>query len=279
MEEKQKMQLIFAGGRKLGKEVLEWLCKQEYINVIGVCLLPESFDPDYYLALKLISETYQLPELNMTDLSNVDFDIGLSVNYNRIIGEETLNKCRNGFFNIHHSYNLRLRGRNITTHAILNSKEENIFYHGSTLHKMVPKLDAGPIVATKACSIEEDDTAYSLFLKADKIAFELVCEWIPRIIKEKVFMYAPPTEGIHYYRNKDLPSKAIDILKIDSIQLYDYVRAFDFSGYEPAYFYLGQNKIHLTINERDEFRTKINIKGRIYYTEYTCDDLKILSTP
>ena len=51
---------------------------------------------------------------------------------------------------------------------------------------------------------------------------------------------------------------------------------FDFPGYEPAYFYLGQKRIHLIINERDEFKTKINIKGRIYYTEYICDDLNNL---
>jgi methionyl-tRNA formyltransferase len=77
-----------------------------------------------------------------------------------------------GFWNIHHSYNLRLRGRNITTHAIIRSKIDNIYYHGTTIHKMVPQLDAGPIVASEAIEICTNDTAYTLFNKVNKIALK-----------------------------------------------------------------------------------------------------------
>ena len=264
----ETVKLLFAGGRELGTNVLEWLCNQDYIEIVGVCPLPEGFDGDNYQRIRDIIERYHLPIVEMSDVVNLVFDIGLSVNYNRIISADVLNVPSKGFFNVHHSYNLRLKGRNITTHAILNSRKENVFYHGTTLHKMVPQLDAGPIVASKACEILHDDTAFSLSQKVDMLALELVKEWIPRIAHQAVFMYEPPREGIHEYRNKDLPEKEIHLDELESDDIYDLVRAFDYGEYEPAYFFdKNGTKICLVAQRRDEYIRGIEVKGKVYYTK------------
>lgn len=197
----------------------------------------------------------------------LDIDIGLSVNYHKIIREEVLCHCRKGFYNVHHSYNMRLRGRNITTHVLLNSLKENIYYHGTSLHRMVPKLDAGPIVASSSIEIEDTDTAYTLFKRTDDLAFELLKEWMPRIATQNVFPYYPSDECVHDYKNADLPDKRIDIESMTPDEIDIYVRAFDFPGKEPAFTVQNGDRKHMVLYPRDEYQTPVTIGGRIYYTE------------
>lgn len=210
--------------------------------------------------MKKVASENHLRICNMSEVSNEIFDIGLSVNYNQIIPESILQHCKKGFYNIHHSYNMRLRGRNITTHAILNASKDKMFYHVTTLHKMVAKLDAGPIVASRSCTIESSDTAFSLFCKVDGLAYEMIKEWIPRIALQHVELYDAPERGVRYFSNKDLPSREIDI-DMSGEDIYDLVRAFDFPGYAPAYMILNDRKVDLVVDKREKYNKKIYLKG------------------
>lgn len=262
----KKVKIVFAGGRRLGVEVLKWLCTLEWVEIVAVCPIPAELDCEVAGEMRQIIRDNKLLECKINELRGAKCDIGLSVNCHRIIPADILDICTNGFYNIHHSYNLRLRGRNITTHAILNRLKEGINYHGTTLHKMVPELDAGPIVASVACDISFDDTAYTLFKKADSLALQLIMEWLPRIAFQRVYMYAPPKSGVHNYRNADLPPKEIPADILSPEEIYDYVRAFDFPGNEPAYILKGGKKYGLTINIRNEYCHAIRIKTFTYYT-------------
>ena len=110
---------------------------------MAVCPVPYDIDPEYHDQLMQVIKENDYYICDIKGFLYLEVDMGLSVNYHRIIDEEILRHCTKGFYNVHHSYNLRLRGRNITTHAILNTVTENIFYHGSTLHLMAPELDSG----------------------------------------------------------------------------------------------------------------------------------------
>lgn len=263
----KKTKIFLGGGRTLGVRALEWLCTQDYLEIVAVCPVPQRLDPCAHDEFMNIVKKNKLKVCELSDILSLDIDIGLSVNYHRIINERILCHCRKGFYNVHHSYNLRLRGRNISTHAILDTLKEDIFYHGTTLHKMVSELDAGPIVASRSVEIASDDTAYTLFQKADKEAMSMITEWIPRLLTQKVFLYDPPMEGIHSYKMADLPSRKLNEEKMSIEELDVYIRAFDFPGREPAYFERDGKKIHLVFSERDEYRYVYNLKGHIYYTE------------
>lgn len=257
------------GGRKLGIEVLKWLCTLDWLRVTAVCLVPYEFDVDYTEEMQKVIDENHLNSYKLEEVKNMKFDVGLSVNYHAIIPSEILQICKKGFYNVHHSYNLSLRGRNITTHAILNVKKEGIRYHGTTLHKMIPQLDAGPIVASMACEIEATDTAYSLFCKVDTLALQIIKDWIPRLSCQVVYPYEPPEGGVHYYKNKDLPSREIQVDLLEGDEIYDYVRAFDFPGKEPAYVMENGIKKSLVLHRRSNFTKKIEIKAYSYYTD--CD--------
>ena len=261
-----KAKIAFGGGRTLGVKTLEWLCTQDYLKVVAVCPIPKRLDLHVYDDIKSVAERNNLRVCEISDLMSLDIDIGLSVNYHRIINEDILCHCKRGFYNVHHSYNLRLRGRNITTHAILNTHRENIFYHGTTLHKMVPQLDAGPIVASRSVEITNDDTAYTLFQKTDSQALSMIKEWMPRLSSQKVFLYDPPVEGVHFYRTDDLPSRMLNVSEMSCIDLDSYIRAFDFPNKEPAFIEKNGMRIHLVFRMRDEYKYEYNLNGRIYYT-------------
>lgn len=263
----KKVKVAFGGGRTLGVKILEWLCTQDYLEIAAVCPNPIELDQYAYDEIKKIAEKNKLRFCEISEILLLDIDIGLSVNYYKKIREDILCHCRNGFYNVHHSYNLRLRGRNITTHAIINTLTENIFYHGTSLHKMVPELDAGPIVASRAIEISCKDTAYSLFQKADKQAMSMIIEWLPRLSAQKVFLYEPPIEGVHYYKNMDLPSRLLDINKMSTKELDVYIRAFDFPDKEPAFIEINGKKIHLVIDKRGKYIHQYNLNGCIYFTD------------
>lgn len=250
--------------------MLRWLCSLSWVSIEAVCPIPPEQDSEAAEEMMQVISENHLSVYSMEQVKEMRFDIGLSVNYHKIISADILKTCYKGFYNVHHSYNLRLRGRNITTHAILNSRKDNIYYHGTTLHKMVPELDAGPIVASVACEIGKDDTAYTLFKKADSLALQLVMEWFPRIVTQTVYGYQPPSEDVHYYKSKDLPSKKIPVETLTSEEVYDYVRAFDFPGNEPAYI-IDNGVKPLVIKSREDYTQKIFVAGKYYYTRHSDD--------
>lgn len=264
----ESTRVVFLGGRSLGYRVLKWFLKDKRFEVVAVSLIPEELDAQSCENIRNLIKENSINNIQIDELNNYSFDLVLSVNYHKIISEHLLILAPLGYWNIHHSYNLRLRGRNITTHAILNSYKEKVYYHGTTLHKIVPQLDSGPIVASAAIQIEDTDTAYTLFNKLDEIAYKLVTEWIPRIVFENVFLYNPPNEGIRYFKNNELPSKEIPS-NVKNREFYDYVRAFDFEGYTPAYIKLKNRKVELVLFERSQYTQPIELFGYRFYTNTT----------
>lgn len=255
--------MVYCGGRLLGVNVLSWLCKQENVCIKAICPIEKKYDEQHYTAMIDLAAKYKIKLCDINQFPEADY--GLSVNYNRIINSEALFRCKNGFFNVHHSYNLRLRGRNISTHAILNTLHEKIYYHGTCIHRMVPALDAGPIVASVSFPIAPDDTAYSLFCKADRFALELIKDWWPRILWQTVFPYMPSEEGIHIYKNSELPSRIIETANLDEIDAL--IRAFDFPGKEPAYILKNGEKTHLVYHRRDNYQNEIQIGEKTFFTD------------
>lgn len=261
----KKIEIVFLGGRLLGYRVLKWLIEDSRFEIKAVCLIPSEFDRETAKDLRSIVSCNNIKNVDIDELNNIQFKVGISINYNKIISEDIIKLAPLGFWNIHHSYNLLLRGRNITTHAILNSYKDNIYYHGTTLHKIVPELDDGPIVASQSTEIKDSDTAQTLFYRIDNIAYEIVKDWIPRICFEEIYLYQAPKEGIKYYKNSDLPSKEIPG-NISDREFYDYVRAFDFCGYSPAYMLYNGKKVELVLTKRHEYEVPIKIHNRVYFT-------------
>jgi methionyl-tRNA formyltransferase len=110
-------------------------------------------------------------------------DFIFSFYYRQMLGVHVLDLARRGAFNMHGSLLPRYRGRAPVNWAILNGETET----GATLHYMVARPDAGPIVAQERVPIGRDDTALGVSLAVAEAAAHLLARALP------VLASGPPT--------------------------------------------------------------------------------------
>ena len=99
----------------------------------------------------------------------------LSFYYRSLLGAALLGSARWGALNMHGSLLPKYRGRAPVNWAILNGERAT----GATLHFMVSKPDAGPIVAQQAVPIGVDDTALTVSMAVAQAAAELLDRSLP----------------------------------------------------------------------------------------------------
>ena len=101
-----------------------------------------------------------------------------SVYYRQMLGDALLATPARGAYNMHGSLLPKYRGRAPVNWAVIRGERAT----GATLHRMVAKPDAGPIVGQQAVPILPDDTAGEVFAKVT-VAAELVLDReLPRLL-------------------------------------------------------------------------------------------------
>lgn len=147
-------------------------------------------------------------------------DIFISVLYDQILKEDYIqrHKC----FNLHPGILPWYRGSGAYSWAILNGEFET----GATLHEIDKDIDHGKVIDIRRFPIAQNDTAESLYKKAERTIFDMFIFWLSDLIKGN-YTSLPQFGGKIYYR-KDL-EEAKDITRI--------ARAFHFTGKEQAYYY------------------------------------------
>ncbi len=102
-------------------------------------------------------------------------DFIFSFYYRNMLSEEILAVPAKGALNLHGSLLPKYRGRVPINWAIINGEKET----GVTLHYMTRKADAGDIVDQEKIAITNDDTAKTLFCKAEKAAALMLDRALP----------------------------------------------------------------------------------------------------
>jgi UDP-4-amino-4-deoxy-L-arabinose formyltransferase/UDP-glucuronic acid dehydrogenase (UDP-4-keto-hexauronic acid decarboxylating) len=116
-------------------------------------------------------------------------DVIFSFYYRHLLCEEILNSASVGAFNLHGSLLPAYRGRAPLNWVLVNGETET----GVTLHRMVSRADAGPILEQHRVAITPDDTALTLHQKLTEAASHLLENILP-VIKTGQF---PQTEQDH----------------------------------------------------------------------------------
>ena len=249
MVSKKKFSLALMGSRPLSIKVLEHLNKQDYIDIKGV--VPIQNKNRYWNGtLEEKAQNLGVPCLHENELLSEPIDLILSVHYDKIIKEPILSHPKIGIVNIHYSYNLKYRGRNCTTFAILNARKNNEWFHGTTLHFIDEKIDRGKIIDSYKCGITEEDTAKSLYERVDNLSFELIKNALPKIFSGN-YQLKDPDENSIYHDVNSMANKEVD-MNMSSEEIYDFIRAFTFPPFEKPYMVLGNKKIYLSIDDKNE---------------------------
>ncbi|MBI3332074.1 methionyl-tRNA formyltransferase [Candidatus Peregrinibacteria bacterium] len=101
------------------------------------------------------------------------------VSYGQILSQEVLDFPKVAPVNVHASLLPRWRGASPMQHAILAGDRQS----GVTVQKMVKELDAGPIVAQEATTIDARETAPTLHDRLAKMGADLLVQTLKKPLK------------------------------------------------------------------------------------------------
>ena len=104
-------------------------------------------------------------------------DSMFSAHYRKMIGSDMLDVCPNQCYNIHASMLPKYRGRCPINWVLIGGETET----GITLHHMTAAADAGDIVAQRAVTIDDDDTAATLMASIVDATTVMLDEALPAI--------------------------------------------------------------------------------------------------
>jgi methionyl-tRNA formyltransferase len=134
--------------------------------------------------------------------------------YGLLIPEPLLEERR--WLNVHPSLLPRWRGAAPVERAIMAGDEET----GVTIHRTVKELDAGPIAAQEAFTVEPDDDAGAVYAKAAAVAADLLDD----VLAGEPSFRPQPTEGVTYADKITAADRVLDLSR-PAPELVNVVRA------------------------------------------------------
>lgn len=163
-------------------------------------------------------------------------DIIFSFYYRDMVGQDILAIPPQGAVNLHGSLLPKYRGRTPINWAILNGETET----GVTLHYMVAKPDAGDIIGQEKIAITDDDTAKTVFGKAEKAARNVLDIALPLIAAGKAPRRQQDDAAATYFGGRKPADGQIDWKK-PACEIRNLIRAVT-RPYPGAFSFLGDRK-------------------------------------
>ena len=114
-------------------------------------------------------------------LKKMDADLAIVVAYGKIIPKKFLSLTKKGFINVHASLLPKWRGAAPIQRAIMNMDAET----GISIMKIVPQLDAGPVMLQEKIKISQEMSYENLSKKMSGIGAKLILESIQLIENNK----------------------------------------------------------------------------------------------
>ncbi|MFF7066132.1 bifunctional UDP-4-amino-4-deoxy-L-arabinose formyltransferase/UDP-glucuronic acid oxidase ArnA [Pseudomonas sp. NPDC008258] len=164
-------------------------------------------------------------------------DLLFSFYYRNLLGKDLLACASRGAYNLHGSLLPRYRGRAPANWVLVNGESET----GVTLHRMVERPDAGPILAQCPVPIEPADTALSLHHKLKAAAVNLLRDSLPPLLANQLLEVAQDETKASYFGRRSAADGLIDWCRT-AHELRNLIRAVTFP-YPGAFCMLGERKL------------------------------------
>lgn len=248
-----KLNILFCGARKLGVQCLDLLIRTKYVNIVGV-VVPSADDKKWWTDINENLEVRSRKKLlvlwdEAKELKNLDLVI--SVLHGQIFTELFISRVKFGIINLHPAPLPEYRGKNGPAHAIINNEKK----FGATLHYVDAGIDTGPIIKKMFFNIGKRDTGFTVYQKTHRIAIKLFRKEVPKIIRyalrgKRIPSIPQDNSKAQNYSSHSIDNKEVD-LNWQYEMIYNYVRALQFTPFEPAFFIYKNKKIYLQIiNEK-----------------------------
>lgn len=193
LETKEKINFIFWGTPDVASETLEILKQADFLPSLIVTSPDAKKGRGLQMQASPVSvfaEQNNIPclkpgKLDEEFISNLEtrtYNLAIVVAYGKIISENILSIPELGSINVHYSLLPKYRGASPVESAILNGDTET----GVTIQKMIYKMDAGDVIATKKTPIGDTETAPELRSRLIKLGGELLVKILPDFIENKI---------------------------------------------------------------------------------------------
>jgi methionyl-tRNA formyltransferase len=252
---KNKIKLVLFGSLGVAVDCLEWLLKLDVIEVIGVVCSQKGRSPWRATTndrdMLEVAPTLGVPVLHLEDVKKLQADIGLSIRFHAILRKEHLESFKLGVVNLHGAPLPDMRGSMCDCMAIIENRKE----YGTSLHWMNEGIDSGDILAVERFPILPHDTVFDLFQLSNTKGLKLIKENLWDIIQGNI----KGTSQTKLAQRTGVTPKAYranDVMKLKRLpshlkegDFWNYVRAFQFPGYEPAYTVTNFGRIYHSIHK------------------------------
>lgn len=161
-------------------------------------------------------------------------DIILNVHSLYVIHKEVINAPGIGSFNLHPGPLPAYAGLNTVSWAIYRDESA----YGVTVHKMMPEIDAGPIVSQSFFKIEAYDTALSLYSKCVKAGLALVLQLLETAAADpRAIPLVPQDLAKRRYFGKAIPERGRLRWSRPAREIVNFVRACDYYPFPSPWGY------------------------------------------
>ena len=194
---KNNLRIVFLGSRPISLKIYNLIKK----NIVAVIKVKEK------KKFKWWNKDVNSLKINFNTLKNlqkINFDLGFSINYNKIIPQNILRLAKIGFINIHYSYKNYYKGRNIMFFSIMNYPKQKA---GFTIHWMNKKIDDGNIIAYKKVKIKKNDTSEKLYFRIEKELLSFLKKNFFKNLKYYLSLKGFKNNKSIYYKKNDIDSK------------------------------------------------------------------------
>lgn len=164
-------------------------------------------------------------------------DFIFSFYYRNLLSEALLATAKKGAFNLHGSLLPQYRGRAPANWVLVNGETET----GVTLHRMVKRADAGPILAQQKVVIDRTDTGLTLHAKLRDAATSLLRDALPQLAQGKLAETAQDETKATYFGRRTAADGKLDWKK-PAEELFNLVRAVT-QPYPGAFCAVGEHKL------------------------------------
>lgn len=226
------MNVVLAAEESAGLQMLRALAQSKHrvVAVLTAPARPRSTQASVWNAARSLGfET--LPAELVKDPSLADrlrreaVDIFVNVHSLYLIHDEVLAAPKLGAFNLHPGLLPRYAGLNVVSWAIFRGEKS----HGVTVHRIDPKVDAGPIVYQSSFPIEAEDTALSLALRCVREGVPLMLRLLEvAATKPENIPSIPQDLTVREYFGKEVPGEGRISWEWPASKVINFVRACDY---------------------------------------------------
>jgi methionyl-tRNA formyltransferase len=197
--------------------------------------LAADIDARFYSTLDLASEEV------LTRFTETGCDVAVSVNWQRLIPADILDHFKYGVLNAHAGDLPRYRGNATPNWALINGEDEVVL----TVHRMVPELDAGPILAQKSIPVDKRTTIGEIYDDLYELTPLLFAEVVDNLESGTVEATPQPTDDEEVLRTYPRTPKDSEIDWEQSATRIERIVRASSEPFFGAFTYFGTNKLRI----------------------------------